>query len=287
MIVLTETASAKVNLWLRVLGRRADGYHEIVSLVAFAALGDEVAVDPARPPDVETRGPFAPDITGRNLVQKTLDLLASRAPALKLGRVQLTKTLPVAAGLGGGSADVAAVLRAVRDLNPDRRDGFDWNAIALQLGADVPVCLTSRAGVMRGIGERIAPCEIPPLPVLLVNPRRPVPADKTARVFQALGAGPVDGARALDVPARLDVMGLLDLMREVGNDLEAPALSVMPAISDVKAALLGSSGCLHAQLSGAGPTCFGLFASVAEAQAAGQAMAVANPRWWIAATIVG
>lgn len=283
----TEIARAKVNLVLRVLGRRADGYHELVSLVAFADLGDEVTIDLDRPAGVSTQGPYATEIDGPNLIAKALELLAHAQPRLRLGHVALTKHLPVAAGLGGGSADAAAVLRAVRAQNPELCDSVDWSGIARQLGADVSVCLAQRTSVMRGTGERIARCEIPPLPALLVNPRVPVPADKTRAVFRALAAGRVEVSRDLEIPARLAEAALLELMQRLGNDLEAPATRVMPAIAEVTSALRGQAGYLCAQLSGAGPTCFAVFANTEAARSAGTALASAHPGWWIAATTLG
>lgn len=284
MTIATETARAKVNLALRVLGRRADGYHELASLVAFAAVGDSVSIDFGQPRSVAVDGPFATAIDGPNLIAKALDLLAAADTRLRLGAVTLTKRLPVAAGLGGGSADAAAVLRLVRAQNEALAASVDWNALALRLGADVPVCLAGRTCVMRGIGERLAPCGLPALPAVLVNPQVPVPADKTRRVFQALAAGPVDPARDLSTPNDLDRDALVALMRQVGNDLEAPALEVIPQIASVKAALARQAGCLHAQLSGAGPTCFALFATDAAAELAARNMSAAEPGWWVAAT---
>lgn len=287
MTVLIDTARAKVNLALRVLGRRDDGYHELASLVAFAAFGDRVSIDLDQAPGVACDGPFAAAIEGPNLISKTLDLLAGEDCDMRLGTVTLTKLLPVAAGLGGGSADAAAVLRLVRAHNLERAQSIDWHGLALRLGADVPVCLASRTCVMRGIGERLAPCDMPPMPAVLVNPQTPVPPDKTRRVFQALAAGPVDRSRDPVVARQLDRAGLIALMQQIGNDLETSALTVMPAIAIVKRALLRQEGCLHAQLSGAGPTCFGLFASEEAALSAARSLAVAAPGWWVMATTLG
>ena len=284
MTVISEIARAKVNLALRVLGRRADGYHELASLVAFASIGDIVAIDFDKPPSVRTDGSFANAIDGPNLISKALELLAAAGPALRLGAVTLSKHLPVAAGLGGGSADAAAVLRLVRSHNVELAPSLDWDALALRLGADVPVCLAGRTCVMRGIGERLGACSMPPMPAVLVNPQVLVPGDKTRRVFQALAAGPVDRTRELRIADELDWDSLLALMREVGNDLEGPAVEVMPAIANVKTTLARQAGCLHAQLSGAGPTCFGLFASEADAHAAARHVSATKPGWWVAAT---
>lgn len=284
MTVLVDIARAKVNLVLRVLGRRGDGYHELVSLAAFASTGDRVAIDFEREPGVFSDGPFAAAIEGPNLISKALDLLAGADPGLRLGAVTLTKRLPVAAGLGGGSADAAAVLRLVRSHNRGRSHSIDWDSLAMRLGADVPVCLAGRTCIMRGIGERLTPCELPSIPAVLVNPQAPVPADKTRRVFQALAAGGIDRTRDLAIAGRYDWSGLVALMQSIGNDLEGPAAAVMPVVGDVKSALLRQAGCVHAQLSGAGPTCFALFATEEAAQAAERRLAVAEPGWWVMAT---
>ena len=299
MAIVNQWARAKVNLTLRVLGRRPDGYHELISLVAFAAVGDRITLDSSfdrarTPADHVVSGPFAASIEGVDLVSRAIELVRRLRPELVVGRVALDKRLPVAAGLGGGSADAAAVLRAIRAVNPIRADAVDWLGLAQQLGADVPVCFVDRPTVMRGIGERMTRCCVPEISAVLVNPQLPVPVDKTRRVFQALAAGPLgsDCSRVAGDDARLDAgvadLGeLVELMRRHGNDLEPPALKVMPAIAAVKAALLGSAGCRHAQLSGAGPTCFGVFGSAAEALAAAEALRAAEPSWWVEATTIG
>src|SRR5690606_13758578 len=150
--VLTETARAKVNLTLEVLGRRTDGFHELESLVAFAAIGDEVTLRVGAPLGVTVSGPNASAIDGENIAARALAVLVEAAPALVLGGVHIEKRLPVAAGIGGGSADAAAVLRAVARANPELAAAIDWHALAASLGADVPVCLASTAQFMWGIG---------------------------------------------------------------------------------------------------------------------------------------
>ena len=282
--IVTEIARAKVNLTLRVLGRRPDGYHELVSLVAFADMGDEVTLERAGPPSVEVTGPFAGEIVGTNLITNALDLLAAAEPRLALGRVTLDKRLPVAAGIGGGSADAAAMLRAVRRFNPSLANNVDWLGFAARLGADVPVCLESHASIMAGVGERLSRCDIPKLQAVLVNPRAPVPADKTRRVFQALKLKTASGSADPEPPRQLDRAALIALMRRDGNDLEDAAAAVLPAITAVKAALQATPGLIHAQLSGAGPTCFGIYESSDAARAAAQELAMARPDWWLLQT---
>ncbi|MBX9589045.1 MAG: 4-(cytidine 5'-diphospho)-2-C-methyl-D-erythritol kinase, partial [Hyphomonadaceae bacterium] len=187
-----ELAPAKINLTLAVRGRRADGYHELESLVTFADIHDAVVLEPGAEGSVTVAGAFAQYIGGENLLIRALALLREAEPGLRLGSVRLEKNLPVAAGLGGGSADAAALLRAVRRANPKHAGGVPWLEIAARLGADVPVCLGARPALMWGIGEKIAPVpRLPPLHAVIVNPRLPLP---TADVFAALAAGPAPAA---------------------------------------------------------------------------------------------
>jgi 4-diphosphocytidyl-2-C-methyl-D-erythritol kinase len=293
---LRELARAKINLTLTVIGRRPDGYHDIESLVTFAGIGDHLTLHPGPASPVTTSGPFATDIEGPNLLERTLDLLREVDPGLLLGAVELDKTLPVAAGLGGGSADAAALLRAVRRANPERASGIDWHGLAAQLGADVPICLAGAPALMRGVGDIIDPLDparpLPPMAAVLVNPRVPL---STAQVFGALAAsasapspheGRGEGAAAAPAAAGPfpDLEALLAHMRARGNDLEPPAISLLPVIADVKAALATQSGCRLAAMSGSGPTCFGLFTDAAAAASAAASLALAHPDWWIAPT---
>jgi len=282
-----ETARAKVNLTLRVLGRRPDGYHDIESLVTFAEVADRVTLHPGAEIGVTVGGPFARDIEGANLLERALGLLREVDGELTLGVVALEKNLPVAAGLGGGSADAAALLRAVRRANTERATRVPWYDIARRLGADVPVCLAGVPAMMRGIGDHIAPLAgMPggaPLPAVLANPRRPL---QTARVFGALASQRVPDAAKVSLPDRAfgDRPSLLAHVRATGNDLEAPAVALLPVIAEVKAALAGQPGCLAAAMSGSGPTCFGLFEDGASATRAAAALASRQPGWWVAAT---
>lgn len=301
-----QLAPAKINLTLAVLGRRAtDGYHELDSLVAFAAdpagqggvadpepgaVADLIEMDLERPVGVRSVGPFAGSLAGENLLDVTLRIVASSSPDLRLGAVTLDKRLPVAAGIGGGSADAAALIRAIMAANPAYFDTVDWHAIATRLGADVPVCLAATAQRMQGVGERLT--LLPPLPrldIVLVNPRAPVPSDKTARVFRTLAAGPLDplddrlSAPPPDISSR---MRLLDHMAGVGNDLQESAIAVVPAVADVLSGLAAMPGCELAQLSGGGPTCFGVFPGPEAAQTAARRMSERHPAWWVAPAVV-
>jgi 4-diphosphocytidyl-2-C-methyl-D-erythritol kinase len=277
-VLIEELARAKVNLTLTITGRRADGYHELASVVAFASVADTVTLDTARPPAVEVRGPFASALASEYLIANTLRVLGERAPRLRQGAVLLDKRLPVAAGIGGGSADAAAVLRAVRAANPDVADDVDWPGIALRLGADVPVCLANRLSYVTGIGERVeALPDLAPIMAVLVNPLVAVPADKTAQVFRALNAADLHRKDAPAPPELRDRTDVVRAIAEIGNALEGPAQRVLPVVGEVLADLRSLPGCAVAAMSGAGPTCFAI---VTDAQSAAAALRAARPSWW-------
>jgi 4-diphosphocytidyl-2-C-methyl-D-erythritol kinase len=295
-MVSTQLARAKINLTLRVLGRRADGYHEIESLVTFAAVADRLSWHATEAAGVVARGPFAASIEGRNILELAIELL--RQHGLIVPLIELEKNLPVAAGLGGGSSDAGALLRLAR-LGSLARDvpgqaalaqtalakEGPWGELARRLGADVPVCFADRPAVIAGIGDevRALPRKGLPLPAVLANPRLPL---ATGRVFAALAAQPLDRARASESAyARLvSPVALCDHMRAVGNDLERPAMLLLPVIAEVKAALLAQPGCRAAAMSGSGPTCFAIFDAAEEAAAAASALRRSRPGWWIVAT---
>jgi 4-diphosphocytidyl-2-C-methyl-D-erythritol kinase len=286
--LLSETAPAKVNLTLRVLGKRADGYHDLDSLVVFAALADEVTLSPGGGLGLDVAGPTAAaagDVSD-NLVLRAAQALAARVPDLRLGRFTLTKRLPVAAGLGGGSADAAAALRLLARLNGLADDDGRLIGAARVTGADVPVCLDPRPRVMRGIGDLLsAPLDLPAFPALLVNPGVPVP---TKDVFARLGLKPGErrgAASEVDPPRLKSRDALLAYVKSQPNDLEAPAVALQPVIADVLTAIAGAGGCLFARMSGSGATCLGLFASEAAAAAARQQLTSAHPGWWVAVTM--
>jgi len=290
VIPLTEPAPAKVNLTLRVIARRADGYHELESLVAFARLGDRVDFAPGGAPALAVAGPFAAAAgnLADNLVLEAARQLADRVPGLVFGRFVLTKELPVAAGLGGGSADAAAALRLLARANALALDDARLAAAARATGADVPVCLDPRARVMRGIGEVLsAPLALPPLPAVLVNPGVPL---ATKDVFAAFArARPSEAASGFDAAAVSSgsVEAALTALAERGNDLEPAAVALCPAVAAALAALRATPGCRLARMSGSGATCSGLYPSEAAAGAAAQAIAGARPGWWVRATVLG
>ncbi len=290
MSPLTTRAPAKINLTLHVLGRRPeDGYHVLESLVAFAGAADLLALTPASDLGIAvsgpTAGPAGPDAD--NLVLRAARHLASRVPGLRVGRFHLVKRLPVAAGIGGGSSDAAAALRLLARLNDIAPDAEPVRAAARATGADVPVCLDPRARMMRGAGEAVgAALGMAPLPAVLINPAVPVP---TAPVFKALGLQVGDNLAGAPHPAiaeGLDAEGIGAAIGPARNDLEAPALTVAPAIGDALAALRGQPGCRLARMSGSGATVFALFGDRHAASAAARRLRAANPRWWVVPTLL-
>ncbi len=283
---LVDAAFAKINLTLRVLGRRADGYHELESLVVFADVGDALQLQTGAPLALKIDGPFAEacGAPADNLVLKAAAAFSARVEGLRLGRFVLTKNLPVASGIGGGSADAAAALRLLVHGNRQIFSRVDFadsrlQEAALAIGADVPVCLASRARIMRGFGEKLLdPLDLPPLPALLVNPGVLL---STREVFGKL-AGKFSKASSTEVPR--DYEALVDWLGASGNDLTEPAIACVPAIADVLSALGALPGVRLARMSGSGPTCFALFGSAAAAKAAGRALQAAHKGWWIQST---
>lgn len=272
---LSERAPAKVNLTLQVTGRRADGYHLLDSLVVFGPAADVLHAIGAPELSLDIQGPFAP---GLRVQPSNLVLRAARALEALAGRsvgaaLVLEKNLPIASGIGGGSADAAATLRLLCrlwDMQPTRKA---LDTIALSLGADVPVCLESRPARMTGIGEVLSPIpELPRCGLLLTNPGIEV---STADVFRAR-TGPYSSSPH-QTPAWPTATSMAAALAELGNDLERPALAVAPAIGPVLAVLRSLPNCLHAQMSGSGATCFALFNEPGEAQFGATMLPSA---WW-------
>ncbi len=267
-------AHAKVNLWLNVVGRRDDGYHLLDSLVAFVDLADRVEARPDDRLSLDLDGPLAGALAGEadNLVLRAARLLADRAGVAPRAAIRLTKHVPVAAGLGGGSADAAAVLRELLDLWRVAMPEEELFDLAARLGADVPMCLAGRAAFVSGIGERLtwAP-PLPPGAVLLVNPAVAMP---TRDVFAARH-GAFSAERPVPQPWR-DLAELADVLAERGNDLTEAAVSLAPLVGQVLEAL-GRNGARYAAMSGSGATCFALYDSPELAQ---RAASVLPPAWW-------
>jgi 4-diphosphocytidyl-2-C-methyl-D-erythritol kinase len=288
MPALVENGRAKVNLTLRVVGRRVDGHHDLESLVAFADCADRLSLTPGSKLNLKTTGPLARDCgeTSDNLVFKAAQLLGERVPDLRLGDFTLDKVLPVAAGIGGGSADAAAALRLLAQVNGLAIDDPRLIEVARLTGADVPVCLASHACVMTGVGETLLPLSLPTMPCVMVNPRIPV---ATRDVFQALGlrngellVGATDVIQATAWPEKgASLEDWVEVLAEGSNDLEDPATRIQPVIGEVISALSATNGAWLARMSGSGATCFAIFENTAEAGRAAQKIQLDHPQWWV------
>ena len=280
---LFEKAPAKVNLTLRVRGRRADGYHELESLVAFADVGDTLTLSDVDRDGLEVAGPFAGKSgpVADNLVLKALAAIRERIGGLKAGRFLLEKNVPVAAGLGGGSADAAAALRLVARANGLAIDDDRFMSAARAVGADVPVCLDPRPRVMRGIGEVLSrPLDLPALPAVLVNPGV---ALATRDVFARMTVERTEYPMR-DVPREFDA--LIEFLKQDGNDLTSAATACAPVVAEVLDALQRLPAIKLARMSGSGATCFALFGTTAEAAAAAQRLGE-RKSWWVQTTTLG
>jgi 4-diphosphocytidyl-2-C-methyl-D-erythritol kinase len=273
---VVEQAPAKVNLFLHVTGRRPDGYHLLDSLAVFTAMADVVTAEASDGFSLGLTGPFgqALETEADNLVVRAARMLAREAGLRLDVKLTLTKNLPIASGIGGGSADAAATLRALNRLWDLRLDHALLHGIASGLGADVPVCLMRGAARMAGIGDQLAPApKLPACGLVLINPGVSVP---TPAVFKAY-------RQPFTPPASLpdgwsDVRQMADDLARLHNDLAPPAISLQPSIADVLAFLQRSPNCLLARMSGSGATCFGLFATTTEAAEA--AARCDQPGWW-------
>ena len=286
--MLSDEGRAKVNLSLRVIGRRVDGYHDLESVVAFADCADRLTLVPGPELRLETTGPLAQACgeASDNLVLKAAMLLSARVPDLKVGAFTLDKVLPVAAGIGGGSADAAAALRLLAKLNDLAIDDARLREVALETGADVPVCLASHACDMTGVGEALLPLNPPKIPVVLVNPCVPV---ATKDVFKALGlrngellVGATDVIESPSWPE--DGASLEDWVEALAassNDLEAPATRIQPLIGDVIGALSATNGAWLVRMSGSGATCFAIYENTADARRAAEKIRGEHPGWWV------
>lgn len=280
-------AAAKINLALHVTGRRADGYHTLSSLVAFAEVGDRLSVAPAMADRFEVAGPFQGALAScpaaDNIVLKALAVARHVAERAERGlgpvAVALDKRLPVASGIGGGSADAAALLRLVADALPDLEG--EIRAAAVTLGADVPMCFDGAPAFVEGIGERaMALPRFPGIACVLINP---LTAVSTPDVFRGLRERVNPPMPPMPPAGFATLDSLVGYLADTRNDLEAPATALVPPIADVTAALNGA-GARFARMSGSGATVFGLFDSAGAAEAAAVAIAAACPGWWTVAT---
>jgi len=279
---LSVPAAAKINLYLHVTGKRDDGYHLLDSLVAFAGVHDMVTLSPADGLSLDLDGPFADGVPGGadNLALKAAARLREAAGCGQGASIRLEKRLPLAAGIGGGSADAAAVLGGLVRLWELDAGNVDLERVALELGADVPVCLFGEAAFVGGIGEEVrrAPA-LPPAWLVLVNPGVAV---STPEVFGARGGEFSGLGRFDDSPATAGM--LAELLGPTRNDLTAAAIGLAPGIGEALAALEAAEEVLLARMSGSGATCFGLFEDAGAAARAAAGISQNRPQWWVRAT---
>lgn len=281
---ITMLAPAKVNLWLHITGKRPDGYHLLDSLVAFADFGDRISLSPADDFSFMIEGAFAESFSeaerrsgadSANLAVRAACALAELVQRDLRVTLRLTKNLPLASGLGGGSSDAAATIRALLDwwkIPAHKVSGL--NPLLCRLGADMPVCMAGKPARIRHTGDRITPVSLPaPLPILLVNPQKPCPTASVFRAFRGAYRAP-----APPLPPRGDLIAFL---KSCCNDLTLPATQHVPEIETVLAALTMQKDCQIARLSGSGASCFGLFASQAATQTAAKQIQQHHPDWWI------
>jgi len=282
---LVGTAPAKINLTLRVLARRADGYHDLESLVAFANLSDTLTLQLGGSDALEVTGPFegpSGPVSG-NLVLKALAAMRQRIDGLIAGHFRLEKNIPVAAGLGGGSADAAAALRLLARANDITLDDSRLCEAALEIGADVPVCIASQARIMRGVGEMLSPpLDLPPMSAILVNPGISL---ATRDVFARFSASASNSKPIANPPSSFDA--LIEWLAQYDNDLTKPASAYAPVIVGVLSTLNASKGVLLARMSGSGACCFALFSTGDEAAAAARLIQAEHKDWWVCAVTIG
>jgi 4-diphosphocytidyl-2-C-methyl-D-erythritol kinase len=285
---LVEHALAKVNLTLRVIGRRADGYHTLESLVVFAGVKDRLAFASGQALGLTVNGPnaAAAGAIADNLVLRAARALTAEIDGLKLGRFTLTKHLPAAAGVGGGSSDAAAALRLIARANRLKLTDPRLLRAAARIGADVPVCVDPRSRVMRGIGEILSkPLRIPRFNAVLVNPGDAVPTKDVFAQLHRSDRKPQPAAQAHSVPSGR--AAFLAYLKRRANDLEPAAVVIAPEIAKLLDALQKTPGCELARMSGSGATCFGLYASAHAATAAARSISRQHRRWWVCATHLG
>lgn len=278
-MTLTETAYAKINLALHVRRRRADGYHDLETLFAFCEDGDDLGVEPADDLSLTITGPFGEGLSADedNLVLRAARALQVAGSVRQGAAIRLDKRLPIASGIGGGSADAAAALRLLVRLWSVDLSPSVLHDIAADLGADVPACLVSRSCRGEGKGDALDLLDdatLRGLPVLLVNPRVPVPTGPVFKGWNGIDHGPL---------SRGDPLAAALAGR---NDLQPPAIAMQPVIADVVDALAAMPGMKLARMSGSGATCFALFGTIAERDSARDAMEIRFPAWWLLATLL-
>jgi 4-diphosphocytidyl-2-C-methyl-D-erythritol kinase len=281
---MLRVARAKINLTLQVTGKRDDGYHLLNSIVVFTDFGDEISAHFSNKLSLKMSGPFAQGLNASddNLVLKAAHLLQQKCNVNKGAELRLEKNLPLASGIGGGSADAAATLHLLNEFWNLDLSLQELQAMALPLGADVPVCLLSKAALMQGIGEQITPLPITPnFSLLLVNPHVAV---STPMVFKAIDIQ--NGQPEMTQSTAISDTNLLELVHKASNDLQSAAVNIVPEIQLVFDQIEQLPGCRLARMSGSGATCFGIFDSLPEATAAAAAVSSYHPQWWTQATCI-
>ncbi len=278
MIVLRELAPAKINLYLHITGKRADDYHLLDSLVVFADFNDKVEVSPASTLTLAIEGKYAKELSATdNTVLKTAEIIKKTFNVSAGAALTLHKNIPIGAGIGGGSSDAAATMRLLMrfwKINPTPKE---LNAIALSVGADVPACLRASSLYMSGIGEKIEPGPLPTgFSVVLAGIDKPL---LTKDVFAKYnGNFSKESNHPFSFPASAD---FIKFLQKTKNDLQDPAIKLMPEIENILSALSAEENCLLTRMSGSGATCFGLFADKAQAEAAAIRLDEQNPTWWV------
>jgi 4-diphosphocytidyl-2-C-methyl-D-erythritol kinase len=278
-------APAKINLTLKVGRPRADKRHPLCSVVAFADVGDWIEAAPADDFSLTITGPFADELAQEsdNLVLRAASALAARAGG-QGAALTLTKNLPIASGIGGGSSDAAATLKALNALWALGLSEADLVEIARPLGADVPVCVAARPALMRGAGEIFEPFAHPPLSAVLVNPGTPLPTANVYRAFDAMDLGGDFSDSA--PPPWTSPADAIAAMRALGNDLFEPASELKPELLKVQSALRADRRVLHVGLSGSGATFFAIIADRARAESLAADLAALHADWWARATLL-
>jgi len=285
---LSVFAPAKINLFLHLTRKKQDGYHALQSLVSFADIGDEINIKPAEQFSFSVKGPFARNfkeqekntaIEGTNLAVKAARALSQAENKALNVDITLTKNLPLAAGIGGGSADAAAVIWGLQQLWETQKDVAYLLPMLTKLGADVPVCMRCQPTLVEGIGEKLlAAPDIPEIPILLINPLLPCPTEKT---FLHHDAAFKDKIKLPD--QFIDIFDLVEFLRTTSNDLYEPAAQLVPEIGNVINALEASKDCLMARMTGSGASCFALFETMEQARIAEQEIMQENSDWWVKA----
>lgn len=284
---IKKLAPAKINLFLHVLGRRDDGYHDLQSLFSFADFGDEISIAPSDALRLHIDGEFAAALnahesdvtrTSGNILIKALWVMADLVQKTPQFDITLTKNTPLGAGLGGGSADAAALIGLLCDLWQINTQTNQFKAALFKLGADVPACFFNAPCVVMGAGEKITKApQLFDLHAVLIHPQKHC---STKDIF----SHPIDYSEAINIPASFQTRDeLIAFLKQTRNDLKRPAMALIPEINDVLNALHDEDGLLFSNMSGSGSACFGLFDTIESAKSASKAIKNLHPSWWVQA----